>query len=160
MFINIKEIRKCERTDTEEISLRRTHSRMEGSGPPASHFSAEENLATIWTGHARKLGAGISGVCEPGSFFTSGLCRISETLPSEDVGIRIHIAQAGENHSILVYTGSCAPGHLHMRYNRTNTPGVAWGGSASLSSEVPGTFYKTVAFPLVVLSSLLWPGLG
>lgn len=91
MFINIKEIRKCERIDIEEIFLRRIYSRMEGFGLLVFYFFVEENLVIIWIGYVRKLGAGIFGVCEFGSFFISGFCRILEIFFLEDVGIRIYI---------------------------------------------------------------------
>lgn len=52
-------------TDSDKISLRRTHSRMEG-GHQLATSPAQEELATLWMGPYP--GAGMSGVCEPCSF--------------------------------------------------------------------------------------------
>ena len=64
MFMNIKEIWKYGMTDSNKLSLRRTHSRIEGGHQLAT--SPAQELATLWMGPYPW--AGMSGVCEPCSF--------------------------------------------------------------------------------------------
>lgn len=107
---------------------------------------AEEKLATVWLVCSHKLGAGMSGVCVPGSLFTSYLCRISEILPSENLRIRIHVHKPGGTIHVLVQVGSWAPGCLLHCCRETTIPRVVWCGSILSSFEVAGALYKTVAF--------------
>lgn len=135
MFMNTKESWKCEMTDADEVSLRRTHSGVEAGHQPATSL-AEEKLATLWTGPYPEAGGQECLEFVHQAVFPQPPLQDDKALLPENLERRIHTAQPRGTLHLLAQQGAVLQGVFPMPCDGTSTPLAVWCGSVSLSSKV------------------------